>query len=112
MTTTTLYSIGQNIPGYLPMADEPTLFTTHDDAKRALIDVILNAADNAACMDNETHAESLSAAAEDVNLWSGDDYTIVTDPERKHDLGIAYWITTVDAADIDADVLAEMGLDR
>jgi hypothetical protein len=34
---TVLYSVGENLPGYLPMADEPTL-TDDPDRARALVD--------------------------------------------------------------------------
>lgn len=94
------YHWGHNIKGkkrarrcadessYLPMA------ATFDEAKRGLIDDIKFHEDHAAMAeDGEGLAEELSAAAQDVNLWSGPDYLVVTDPARAHDLGIAYWVT-------------------
>lgn len=87
------YHWGQNIPGYLPMADKPNIVTTFDEAKRGLIDDIKDHEDHAAMAeDGEGLAEELCAAAEDVNLWSGPDYICVEDPAREHDLGTAYWI--------------------
>ena len=109
-TPTTLYAIGQNVPGYLPMADEPYLCTTFDDAKRALIAEMDRSADHAAECDKSAHADAIDAAMQAVNLWSSPDSTIVTDPEREHDLGISYWIVAVDRADIDADTLAELDI--
>jgi len=62
-TTTTLYAIGQNMPGYLPMADELYLCTTFDDAKRALIAEMDRSADHAPECDESALADAIDAAA-------------------------------------------------
>lgn len=49
--------------------------------------------DRHAC--REDYAEALTAAAEEVNLWSPSDQeqsVTVCDPSRAHDLGRAYWV--------------------
>lgn len=89
------YIIGQNMPGYLPMDDEPPyVYDTADEAKRALIDEMLRDADFADQGGEHTLAECLSNEAEDLNLSdvSGGFSTIVCDPDREHDLGTCYWI--------------------
>ena len=71
-----------NMPGYLP-EDEGIVCESFADAKQALIDELLRAADNVAtwadsdheCDDDcedcpEQRANALALAAEDVNLWT------------------------------------------
>lgn len=55
-----------NRPGYLPEAD-PTTHPTFPEARQALIDVLLQHAD-------ELDSDELAAAAEDVNLWNTPDH--------------------------------------
>lgn len=87
------YHYGQNIPGYLPMADEPNIAEDFDSAKRCLISDMDRVADQEAMAeDGEAYAEEISAAMEDVNLWSQPDAIHVSDPKREHDLGLAFWI--------------------
>lgn len=69
-TAIATYIIGNNMPGYMPDSEPFTVEGTFDEAKRALIDELLFAAEYAA---TEEEAEELTNAAEDVNLWSGPD---------------------------------------
>lgn len=79
------YTIGWNMPGYLPEM-EPYTLDTADEAKRAMIDEMLHTADLA---DIEDEAEALTHAAEDLNLedvslgWSNTVYDM------------AYWIEPI-----------------
>lgn len=92
---------GYNMPGYLPEM-EPAAFETFDEARRFIIDEMERAADacdERARMDNDgseeakayeeadhDEAESLSSAAEDLNLASEGDWGITVG-------NCAYWIT-------------------
>lgn len=60
------YTIGWNMPGYLPEM-EPYTVDTADEAKRAMIDELLRHADQ---VDEGDHniADELSHIAEDLNL--------------------------------------------
>ena len=60
------YSVGTNIPGYLP-DNIPSIHETWDAAKRRLISDMLWIADHT---DSEDEAMELTAAAEDVNFCS------------------------------------------
>ena len=76
------YTIGWNMPGYMPEM-EPYTLDTEDDAKRAMIDELLRDAENAP----SNLATELSHTAEDLNLSDvslGWDVTVGN---------IAYWIT-------------------
>lgn len=78
-----MYTIGWNMPGYLPEM-EPYTVDTADEAKRAMIDDLLYMASEHA--DTEDDATELSNAAEDLNLCdvsTGWDATIGN---------LAYWI--------------------
>lgn len=85
------YHVGHNVPGYLPMDDEPPFpYESFADAKAALIEDIKFAE---GCEDDEDAAENFCAAAEVVNLWSGPDSIVIDDrPGSPHSLGVAYWI--------------------
>lgn len=90
------YHAGHNIPGYLPMEDDPATYATYQDARDALLEDMDRHADGAADMDDGALlVHELEAAMEDVRAWetAEDSYTIVTDPTRERDLGTAYWIT-------------------
>jgi hypothetical protein len=84
MSTNTNYSVGYNMPGYLPES-EPTVCSNIDEAKRLLIGHLLRWADD---VDDEVEAEDMTAAAEDVNLWSGSDTVYAA--------GLAWWIQETD----------------
>lgn len=58
------YTIGWNMPGYLPEM-EPYTVDTADEAKRAMIDELRRTAD---CADIEDEATELTHVAEDLNL--------------------------------------------
>jgi hypothetical protein len=73
------YVIGNNMPGYLPDS-EPFAVDTFEDAKQALIDELLWAAEYA----EEEEATDLTHAAEDINLWSRPDSVTIGNT--------AYWI--------------------
>lgn len=75
------FTAGWNIPGCLPDSI-PEDFETLDDAKQYLIWSIKNIFEEEA--ETEEQAESFCAAAEDVNLWSGEDSLIVNH--------VAFWI--------------------
>lgn len=94
------YIAGWNMPGYLPEM-EPATFETFDEAKRFIIDGMLSQADNLdnlarneyateedASFDHD-EAESLSAAAEDLNLTGPD----LSDCWGETIVNTAYWIT-------------------
>lgn len=93
------YSIGQNIPGYLPMADEPSVFEDFQSAQRALIEDMERSADSADAVGERALGDELAGAQQDVNLWSGPDSIVVVDPEREHDLGTVYWINEISEDD-------------
>jgi hypothetical protein len=76
---------GHNFPGHLPEV-EPSPHFTYDGAKRALIDDLEDLADEADLAGKHDLAETISAIAEDVNLWSRPDTISVGDE--------AYWIIT------------------
>ena len=81
-----MYTIGWNMPGYLPEM-EPYTLDTADEAKRAMIDELERAADMSDAVNDHSIAEDLSNAAEDLNLCdvsNGWDATIGN---------LAYWIT-------------------
>lgn len=61
-----MFIAGWNQPGYLPESD-PAEFDTFDEAKRYIIDEMLQLADE---VESEDDAEEISGAAEDVNLES------------------------------------------
>jgi hypothetical protein len=63
-----LYSAGTNTPGYMPDSD-PAVFVDFDDAKQYIIDEIKRDEDDA---EDESLAEELASAAEDVNLEKKD----------------------------------------
>lgn len=75
------YTIGFNMPGYLPEM-EPYTVDTADEAKRAMIDELLRHADST----DEPEATELSHAAEDLNL------TDVSDGWDNTIGNTAYWI--------------------
>lgn len=83
------YTVGQNIPGYLPDS-EPMEYETFDEAKRALIKDMLFHADYAP----DDTADELAGVAEDVNLWSESDRSM-----RNHGhqsitaAGYVWWIS-------------------
>ena len=92
-----MFYAGSNIPGYLPMADEPNIFATFRDAKEWMLNELSFAADH-----DDERGDSLAAMAEDLDLygshgetgWGGIAYRVDDDGEVvDHDLGIAYWIT-------------------
>jgi len=68
-----------NMPGYMPDA-EPYALDSFDEAKRALIDEMLRDADAAGESGDEDLAESLTHAAEDLNLSSGPEFCDVVGP--------------------------------
>jgi len=83
------FHAGHNVHGYLPESDDTGyVFDTFDDAKRSLIDDILRHADSIAEHDADA-ADALAAVAEDVNLWTGQDYVCADDDTP---LGRVYWI--------------------
>lgn len=103
------YHWGQNIPGYLPMADEPNTASTFDEAKRNLIADMENVADTFAPMsgpiddwDDGSMGDAIAAAQQDLNLWSTPG-TIYAASDRPHDLGLAFWITTCDDPECEVD---------
>ena len=91
------FHTGHNMPGYMPMNDEPPYaYETFDDAKADLIDELKRAEDHygmgAESYDRaEQMAEACCNAAEEVNLWSSPDAIHVCSDEP-HDLGEVYWI--------------------
>lgn len=80
------FAAGSNMPGYLPEGDEaPGTFLSFEEAKAALIYDMLSMADET---EDEDEAESLTHAAEAVNLWNG--------PDTVEAAGLAWWVMDVD----------------
>lgn len=72
------YTAGYSILGN-PWHFEPTEHETFDEAKRALIKEMLTEADDAAKSGADrikSYCDALANAAEDVNLWSENDYNM------------------------------------
>lgn len=96
----THYHYGQNIPGYLPMADEPNTAETFEGARDGLADDVESLIDHYADVDDihteAGYAGSMSAAlhvaAAEIKDWTGPDTTYAASDEP-HDLGLAFWIT-------------------
>ena len=67
-TMRTIYSAGQNLAGYMPMADEPALFEDADDARAYLLDDLDRYADALAMMDEDpdTPMEQVDDAIDDL----------------------------------------------
>lgn len=89
------YHYGSNIPGYLPMADEPYLSETWEGARDALVDEIERAGDMA---DVDDYApgwgDSWTQALEDVRTWdAGKEIYVNICSDSPHDLGVSYWVT-------------------
>lgn len=84
--TETTYTLGWNMPGYLPEMD-PYEIEGADAAKRAMIDELERDADNADAGDEHERANELSALAEDLNLSD------VSDGWSATVGNLAYWIT-------------------
>lgn len=82
MTVSSVFVIGNNMPGYMPDAEPYTITGTLDDARRALIADLLWEADHAP---NEEDAAFYTEAAEDVDLWTG--------PDTVYVCGRVYWIS-------------------
>ena len=88
------YHYGQNIPGYLPMADEPNICETWEDARAGLLDDIERAGD---MVDLDDYAPGWGAsweqALEDVRTWeTGEDIYVNVCSDGPHDLGVSYWV--------------------
>lgn len=62
-----MYTIGWNMPGYLPEM-EPYTVDTADEAKRAMIDELDRYADQLSDSGYENRAVELAFAMEDLNL--------------------------------------------
>lgn len=99
--TVTLWSVGHNMPGYMPMADEPTLCTSWEDAKNALdwemyymLDFLMEGIDHEDSEEVTPNQEidwhaNLAAARADLATETGPEYgTIVDDCPS----GTSYWI--------------------
>lgn len=88
---------GSNIPGYLPMADEPNIADTWDAARDGLLEDMEHEAD--AAYEEEsgetlTMSEAIDAAMIEVRSWeTGADIYVNPSSSRPHDLGLAYWVT-------------------
>lgn len=78
------FTAGWNQPGELPESD-PAEFDTFDEAKRYIIDQMLQLADDVAEGGDEDLAEEITNDAEDVNLESRE---FVTGPYD----GDVYWV--------------------
>ena len=81
------YTIGWNMPGYLPDM-EPYTVDTADEAKRAMIDELLRHADQVDEGDSNL-ADEISHKAEDLNLCD------VSTGWGETVGGLAYWIEPV-----------------
>ena len=83
---------GHNLPGHLPDTDEPMdPLASFDEAKRALIGCIMDAAEDASISAEHTLADALDELAQDVNLWAKSDASW---SEHGPD-GRIYWIRSV-----------------
>lgn len=101
------YIVGYNTPGYLPEGDTEDFYVydSEDEAKRDLIEIILNHADHADEGGSHSLAGLLSIEAEDLNLSNvSQGYSvIICDPDREHDLGTCYWIAIAEAETLPYD---------
>lgn len=93
----THYHAGHNIPGYLPMDDEPYAYSTFADAKTSIIDDLDRAGDHyyAAGEDEDERGlgDDYSAAMEELNLNNGPEWdTYLPTSTSEHDLGEHWWI--------------------
>ena len=80
-----VYSLGHNMPGYLPDDGTGSVTRTFAEAKERMIDDLLFFAQYAATEDD---AEEFTAVAEDLNLVNG--------PSWGADIGIeTFWIEPV-----------------
>jgi hypothetical protein len=95
------YHYGHNVAGYLPESDVG-MTEDFDSAKRAVIEDMLYRADTE---EEETAAENLTNAAEDVNLASGPDLVEYVDenPSSEHSLPVAYWVQVCAEDDCQAE---------
>lgn len=96
-TARTHYHAGCNVPGYMPMADEPNIFATFDEAKSYMLEELDRAGDHMfdGGTDEEERglADEYSAAMEDLNLDSGPGWdAFLPSSTSEHDLGVHYWI--------------------
>lgn len=83
------WSVGHNLVGYMPESDV-YITSDHENAKRALIDDLEFAADQADMVDDHDEAEQLSGAAEDLNLISeGREWGVIVG-------NISYWLNATD----------------
>lgn len=79
-----VYVAGWNMPGYMPDS-EPAFFLEFDDAKRHILQEMTSHEDEYAEQGDESKAEDVSAAKEDVNLESKEFSVTVA--------GYAYWVS-------------------
>lgn len=103
------YHWGQNIPGYLPMSDEPNIADTFEDARAALLEDVCAAVDHEAMGDEADNPGMLASLLEAESLiasWTEPD-TAYASSTRPHDLGLAFWI--VACAEDDCIILPTCG---
>jgi hypothetical protein len=106
---TKVYVATINVPGYLPMDDEPPTFESAADAWTYLRDERDHGLDAAYVDDDETAdrayeelCEMLARSINDGGPWDGTGTVYGDTPGYggDHDLGLAYSVTLVDTADL------------
>lgn len=98
---TSHYHAGSNVPGYLPMNDEPYAWSTFYAAKLSMIEDLDRAGDHLFSIgedeDERGLADEYSAAMEELNLCSGPEWsTVLPTSTSTHDLGVSYWVVQCD----------------
>lgn len=101
------YHWGSNIPGYLPMADEPNTAQSWEGARAALLDDMSREAESCYAMDDdETIATGVATdvAMGEVRRWeTGQDIYVNNATDRPHDLGVAYWLIACNEQDCEVE---------
>lgn len=107
------YHWGQNIPGYLPMADEPNVTADWTAARDALLEDLDRATDAEAYYfysgDHEGSYEGSRLAsfhAADAKIRAadeGDDIYVNVASDGPHDLGVSYWVTACGEEECEVD---------
>lgn len=113
VTTPTLhYHWGQNMPGYMPMADEPNTADTRSGAVAGLLDDMERIADSEYEEESDeetTMAEAIDAAMETFRSWDAEtdglttELTVYAASSRAHDLGLAFWVVACNETECETD---------
>jgi hypothetical protein len=105
------FSIGKNVPGYSPQADDPYITSSDSEAKMALIDEmagmvesfsdalnqadLITAAEGMALNRAITEYEEAMEYLANIEVTQGFSTILPYDPLSLHDLGYSFWITPI-----------------